>query len=178
MTELAMLPKIHTLSFCTPHWELVFSKKLAIGDLAVKTRKDDKYGHRGLILCYTSLGSHEGPIRSHCLNKDKIPRGVVGCARIVEVRKLANYEKDLLFSRYNNISLDTGDHELAQEILRDVQQRPDAIWPMDYGYFMKPIHRFKKPFVPYRQFMFGPVGNIPLFLEIERQLPKWALKLI
>ena len=168
---------IPTISFFAPHWELVFRGKLALDSAVkspsrekkygVKTRKDRAYSHRGLVLCYTSQKSHFGPIRGHKLAEEKIPRGIVGCARIVDVVRFAVDDKVKLFFGYNN----------SYDIVEALCTHPsgDAIYAMDYGYLMRPFYRFKKPVsVLGKQYMFGPVGRIPLLPEIEEQLPKWA----
>lgn len=159
--------KIHTISFFAPYWELVFRGKLALGQYQVKTRSNDNYKHRGLILCYTALNSHPGPLRAHDLIDGDVPRGVVGCAELVHVRQLDDDEKRELFRGYND------------RHLKGIGGAPspiptDAIYAMDYGYFLKPVFRFRKPFIPPVQHMYGPVGRIPLYPEIERQLPTWA----
>jgi hypothetical protein len=157
------LPYLPTISFFAPHWELVFCKKLAIGGYGVKTRSNAAYKHRGLVLCYTAQKAHLGPVHSHGLDNENIPRGVVGCAFLVDVRALSANEKLDLFVGYNNIR--NNDYNSSD---------PDLIYAMDYGYFMKPVYRFPKPFMPPVQHMYGPVGRIPLYPEIERQLPRWA----
>lgn len=163
------LPKIKTISFFAPHWELVFRGNLALNGYGVKTRRNDRYRHRGLVLCYTAIKAHEGPMRSYGLHDHDIPRGVVGCAMITDVRGLTHAERMRLFRGYNNLVGAT------PEQIRKAFADLDTIYAMDYGYFMKPFHRFTKPFVPSVQHMFGPIGAIPLYPEIERQLPLWAL---
>ncbi len=107
---------------------------------------------------------------------------MVGCAKLCDVRKLTDDEKGTLFGEYNNIIWD--DWLIYTEstchllLKRNGRLLADAIYPMDYGYFFSKVHRFKKPFVSPVQHMFGPIGNIPLYPEIARQLPTWAKKLI
>ncbi|OGG44858.1 hypothetical protein A2673_03145 [Candidatus Kaiserbacteria bacterium RIFCSPHIGHO2_01_FULL_50_13] len=174
--KLLMIP---TISFFAPYWELVYRGKLALYSAAgsssgketkygVKTRKDRSYSNRGLVLCYTSQKAHTGPMRRYHFNNDDIPRGVVGCAKIVDVVRLTYEDGIELFRVYNNVRT-----ELELLIAR---QSEDTIYAMDYGYLMKPFNRFEKPIMPNKQYMFGPSGRIPLLPEIEGQLPKWAKK--
>lgn len=158
---------IPTISFFAPHWELVFDGILAIDGYGVKTRNNDRWKHRGLVLCYTSQQDHKGPVRAHKLTD--IPRGIVGCALLKDLRALSDVESRKLYCGYNNIANN------ARSIVEAIGNK-DAIYPMDYGYFMKPVYRFAEPFIPPKQHMFGPIGRMPLYSQIEKQLPKWAVR--
>lgn len=171
---------IPTIAFAAPHWELVFEGRLAIKSVvgssngketlyACKTRKDSAYSHRGLVLCYTSLKNHVGPMRSNDFDNDDVGRGVVGCAQIVDVVCLTEKDKRILFAAYNN-AFGADLDELAA-----LYKRRDTIYPMDYGYLMKPVHLFKKPIEDLgKKYMYGPIGRIPLLPKIAEQLPEWA----
>lgn len=177
MPKAAQMPSISAISFWKPYWELVFRDKLSLGRYAIKTF-NTPYRHRGLILCYSGLNWAEGPLYRYGFSSEAakklssvnhiVPSGVVGCALVRDCRVLHQDEKDALFRGYNNIQtlfeLDTA--------LKD----ESSVYAMTYGIFMpmSNVHRFEKPFVPPKQHVFGPRARIPLYPEIEEQLPKWA----
>jgi len=158
------MPKMTTVSFYAPHWELVFRGILVVGHFSAKTRQNESFRHRGPVLCYTSRKAHTGPVRAHRMQDTNIPRGVVGCANIVDVRELTDEEKEELFRGYNNSFT-------AEEMER---LGVDAIYPMPFGYIMDKVYPFQTPFIPPEQHMYGPIGAMPLYPEIRKQLPNWA----
>lgn len=181
--KVPQLAKISTLAFSSPYWELAFRGKLNLGKFAVKTCPNDHYAHRGLVLCYTSLKNAEGPLHAHDIVDEAarrlqtvdqiVPRGVVGCAELVDLRELTDGEKKLLFKGYNNVS-----YERFMETSLPESERPagNYIFAMHYGYFLKRTYRFPNPFVPPQQFMYGPRGKIPAYAQILEQLPEWAVR--
>ncbi len=153
------------ISFYAPHWELVFRGILAIDGFGVKTRNNPAYSYRGPVLCYTAVKGHPGPMARHGFID--VSRGVVGVANLADIRVLTDSDKRTLFRGYNNL----GPGRAEYEAMIDDKY---AIFPMDYGYFFDQFYKFPQPFVPPKQHMFGPVGAIPMYPEIEQQLPKWA----
>lgn len=162
---------IPAISFFRPYWELCFRTKLVIGKFAVKTFKTP-YNYRGLILCHSGIKTAPGPIRSYALNEDKLPLGVVGCAVVEDSRLLSLEEKDKLFEGYNNAHTEK---QIARAWVDE-----DSIIAAEFGIFipLDRIYRFKMPFVPPQQHVFGPRARIPLYPEIKRQLPAWATALL
>jgi hypothetical protein len=152
------------IAFCAPHWELVFDKILTIDGYGVKTRGSDLYSYRGPVLCYTTVKDHKGPMRSHL--KTDVPRGVVGVALLEDIRELTQPEMNKLFLGYNNID--------TKEEFDAAVKAKDSIYPMAFGYFFSRVLRFKQSFIPPQQHLYGPVGEIPLYPEITKQLPVWA----
>ncbi len=159
------MKSLPAISFYAPHWELVFHGILGVGRCGVKTRSNDRYAYRGPVLCYTSLKQHDGPMAAH--GYVDVPRGVVGCANLADIRLLTDPERRSLFCGYNNV----GGHRAA---ITEALARPHSIHPMDYGYFFDRLHRFRYAFTPPRQHMYGPVGKIPLYPKVVDQLPDWA----
>ncbi len=162
------MPTLPAVSFWKPYWELCFQEKLVLGDYAVKTF-NVPYNHRGPILCHTGRKAAPGPMHAYGLSDEDVSVGVVGCAYVVDCRELNDDEKQKLFIGYND------------RFMKGIGGFPspipsDAVYAMSYGVFipLSRLHRFKRPFVPPVQHVFGPRARIPLYPEIERQLPKWA----